>query len=434
MRLILKNIAENLPIFIGKPLSGIPYFLKLGVKYYSYKNEVRRFEESVSRDKERYIVEHFRKIFEISKKNPFYNSKYKKAGVLDLEINSLEDITKVPVVTKEEIRENITNFQGSYRVNTGGSTGEPLTLYLDKQAWCREWAHMHYIWKSVDYSSSKTKITFRGKNLGKIFSKFNTVHNEYIINTYLDPTEHIQEFISILKAVGKTFLHGYPSAIYGFLKAVEKKLSDDEKRLIINNVEYCLFGSEYPTEQIIVYLKSFWDIGFISWYGHSEMCVLAGADINCRNYHPLHSYGYVEAVDGRLIGTSYHNTAMPLIRYDTGDKIIPEYSETRMLTSFTISEGRIGDYIIDSDGNNISLTALIFGRHHRLFDLVDYIQVYQDKPGKATLLIATKNDLKLPPQNYMDLSELNCSFEFIILKSPILSASGKVNLKVLTLP
>ena len=58
---------------------------------------------------------------------------------------------------------------------------------------------------------------------------------------------------------------------------------------------------------------------------------------------------------------------------------------------FAIKEGRSGDFFEDRNGKKIPLTALIFGRHHKAFDLADYIQIGQSEPGKATLYITMKS-------------------------------------------
>ena len=54
------------------------------------------------------------------------------------------------------------------------------------------------------------------------------------------------------------------------------------------------------------------------------MCFLAYDESKNNQYKPFFSYGLTENVDGHLVGTSFHNFDMPLIRYDTGDLIASE--------------------------------------------------------------------------------------------------------------
>ena len=93
---------------------------------------------------------------------------------------------------------------------------------------------------------------------------------------------------------------------------------------------------------------------WISWYGHSEMCVLA-YDEGCRNrYRPFATYGLAEVEDGHLLGTSFHNHSMPLIRYDTGDLVeATERTDGGLVVEFAIKEGRSGDFVVDKGGKKL---------------------------------------------------------------------------------
>ena len=86
-------------------------------------------------------------------------------------------------------------------------------------------------------------------------------------------------------------------------------------------------------------------------------------DNDCSNrYRPFATYGLAEVVDGHLIGTSFHNFDMPLIRYDTGDLVeATKVSEGGLVEELAIKEGRSGDFIEDKHGKKIPLTALISG-------------------------------------------------------------------------
>ena len=179
-------------------------------------------------------------------------------------------------------------------------------------------------------------------------------------------------------------------------------------------------------------------------YGHSEMVILAYEQSRKYEYVPFQSYGYCEAVpysNGkyRLIGTSYDNFVSPFIRYDTNDLIKPVI-DNGILQSFTINHGRVGEFIVDKAGNKISLTALIFGRHHKLFNVARYIQLYQEKPGFATILITLPADCcyksvqRLNWESLFDASNVDIEFSFKTLNQPIRTVSGKVPLLVTHLP
>ena len=67
----------------------------------------------------------------------FYNSRFKEAGVRPEEIKNVEDLNRLPLLRKEELRENVeqvvsNEFQISRLkvMRTSGSTGRPLSVYL----------------------------------------------------------------------------------------------------------------------------------------------------------------------------------------------------------------------------------------------------------------------------------------------------------------
>jgi len=430
----IKNSIEKLPYSISKLLVFVPFELRLGKQYTIFKKTIDDSETWDESQIEKYIVLNFDKIFQHSKQFNLYKEKYVKAGVFNLKIETLDDIKKVPPLKKEEVRKYFNLFNGKYLLNTGGTSGSPLAFYLDKNVWAREWAHMHFIWKKAGYSHTDLKFTFRGKDIGTKFIEYNCVHNEFIINTYKSPQQYLLQFFKILHTKKVKYFHGYPSAIYNFLKEIESHITENQKRIITDNIKCCFFGSEYPTPQIVNYIKDVWRLNYLSWYGHSEMCVLARGEMNNTNYIPLHTYGYAETENNELLGTSYHNFDMPLIRYNTGDVVNPMYYDNSVLKSFTIKDGRSGDFVIDKKGNSISLTSLIFGRHHDIFQFIDYIQVHQIKNGYVTFLISKSDDKKLETIKLMDLNNIDIVFDFLFINKPIRTKSGKVSLKLLELP
>ena len=48
-------------------------------------------------------------------------------------------------------------------LNTGGTTGAPFCFYIDKNAFAREWAHMHYIWELKGYNYKDLKSNIKRK-------------------------------------------------------------------------------------------------------------------------------------------------------------------------------------------------------------------------------------------------------------------------------
>lgn len=436
MKEFFKSIAENVPSPLGRLLSTIPMHIRLGKGYSKFLNEIAsygEFEFILAKQLEKMST-----IIRYSQDNiPFYHQLYAQKKLTNLKIGDLKDIELFPVVTKEllqscSLEERSNSLFALKRSNTGGTTGQPLDFYIEKQAYAREWAHMHTIWATLGYRYTDQKITLRGKNIGNVFYKYNFNQNEYLINTHLPLKENIESCRKLILENNFQWIHGYPSSIYSFLQELEA-VSPELFESLIKKVKGVFLGSEYPSPNYRNHLEKHCGLKTISWYGHSEMAVLAteqepGSGV----YYPFHSYGFAEAVpDGdthKLIATSFHNFASPFIRYDTGDLIEPVFNNG-LLESFRIKEGRNSDYVIDKNGRSISLTGLIFGRHHKAFGYSDHIQVKQLGHGSIEILITSK----IESENWSHLFDFTNTFfdiRFTQINTPIRSKLGKVPLLV----
>lgn len=431
--MFLKGLISKIPYPISEILTKVPFRLRLGKNYSFFQKLIIDSEKWSLDQKNEYVISSLNKIKTHAEKDlPFYRNLYEEHGVLGLQIKDFNDWGKLPIVNKELIRTHFKSFHGPYKVNTGGTSGEPFAFYLDKFAWAREWAHMHFIWNLKGYNYQFPKITLRGKNLEKEVFQFNPIHNEFIINTYLNFS--IRENALIIKGLIEKkkihFVHGYPSAIFNFFLELEKSLNQYEILEIKRHLKICLFGSEFPVFYMVEYLRKVWGLDYISWYGHSEMCILAYDDSKSNLYRPFLTYGFPEISKNELIGTSFHNLAMPLIRYKTGDLIEAEMEGGRV-ESFSIKEGREGDFIEDKFGKKISLTALIFGRHHKAFEFFEFIQVTQIEAGLAKIIVTSKSNNPTAELNTLfDFNNVNIKFQFEIVNRPILSKAGKFKLKI----
>lgn len=427
----IKTLAEKLPYPIGRVFSVLPFSLRLGGQYQAFHKLAESSLNWSDSEREEYTLQHLREIVEYVRSHfPCYQALYRKHGVLDLRIESFDDFRKLPPTDKAFFREHADEFSGAYRLNTGGTTGTPFFFFVDKNAWAREWAHMHLIWEMRDYHYMSLNLALRGKNLGNTNIRYNPVHNEFLINTYRPLSNFFPELRRLFRKRNIQYIHGYPSAVYSFITELEKNCSREEISGFLSPIKGVLLHSEFPFPYMKEKFKEY-HLPCISWYGHSEMCILAyDQDFN-NCYRPLSTYGYAEVSDRHLLGTSFHNTDMPLVRYDTGDLVTPlESTENGLCKSFAIAEGRNGDFIEDRNGKQIPLTSLIFGRHHKAFEVAEHIQIHQESPGEAVIYLIKSGAQVEHPEDLFDLSALDVSFRVEQRQTPVLSSSGKLKLKV----
>lgn len=437
MKSRVKDLIQEHSDFL-RFLRFVPFKYRLGKEYIAHKKLIQEYESFSSQEKEEYHYINLKRILlDAYKNNSFYRDFYDRHSYNPNEFRSLELFSEVPIVTKEDFkRHKLENRSltksGSMLINTGGTSGQPLNFFIDTNAFSREWAYMHTIWERLGYSYLDYKLTMRGKdNKGKPL-QYNVIHNEFIVDSYVSPEVVLENILKLTKKVKIKYLHGYPSSIFSFCMFLIDS-GVDANALFKNCLKGVFLGSEYPAPHYREVIEKVLGVPSISWYGHSEMNVLAYEKSESYKYHPFQTYGFVEALERdedsnkKLIGTSYYNDCSHFIRYDTSDLIDDDLYVDGILDSFTISRGRVGDFILDKEGNSISLTSLIFGRHHKCFDYIRHIQVQQLEKGKATLLVCAEKSVELDD---FYLENVDMDFEVVELSNPIKSISGKVPLLV----
>jgi phenylacetate-CoA ligase len=434
--LAAKRCMESIPRPLGKWAAYVPYDWRLGPAYNQCRNAIARFEHASDDERIAWFLPRLQRIVRYAYDNiPFYRHFYDDRGFAPGDLKRWDDWKGVPIVTRRDMQETSIDdrgnpHRGALLLNTGGTSGQPLHFYVDRQAFAREWAHMHAIWERLGYRATDLKITFRGKNLGRRPIRYNAVHNEYMVNAYA-PWPAVAEALTKVAGGGDVrFIHGYPSAVAEFAQQCRVN-HPDLRDALRRGLKGILLSSEYPAPIYRDEIDEIFQAASISWYGHSEMAVLA-YETERLVYRPMQTYGLVEAIPfddtHRLVGTSFDNTACPFIRYDTGDAVRP-LEAGAFLRSFSVAEGRLGDFVTDASGKRIPLTALVFGRHHQLFTWAQFMQIREDGPGKSTVFVTVRpGEARSVEDARRDFDSANVmiDFTFELRQEPVRTTAGKV--------
>ncbi len=440
VRVTLKEHVERLPAGLGRHLALVPFALRLGL---AYPRSVRAIAEAErGRRCETAIVEELRSLLAFAAKHvPFYRELLGRQGIQPDKVRTIEDWRRVPVVSKADLQQVPLNARCAagargLRINTGGTSGQPLEFLLDDEAFAREWAHMHFIWRARGYRPEHLKLTFRGKHFdsGQPI-RYNAVHNEYVVNANCSMNEVVRAVGALGSASLVRWVHGYPSLVSEFAVALEQE-APRFASVLRTRLFGVLLGSEYPVPSYRLAIERILSSNIVTWYGHSEMAVLA-RETGQGLYESLPTYGFAEAVPSevpgeyRLVVTSLHNRVHPFIRYDTGDLIAPESSEDGVL-AFRITQGRVGDFILDKAGRRLALTAVIFGRHHASFEQIKHVQI-RDEGGGVIALVVTPRSKSVDREALrrgFDLGDLAIDWRLELVDEPVRTATGKAPLKI----
>ncbi|SFR44860.1 phenylacetate-CoA ligase [Pseudidiomarina maritima] len=426
---------------VGYVLKNIPYSLRPGIAR-SYIRETKRLEKLDNMTKSDLTKWRLSETKEIAsyafQYSDFYRCLYRANGLSLDSIQKLHDVRSLPIVTKGMLQSasfnsvKCQNTKTSLRVNTGGTSGTPLSFSISSNQLGVEWANLHFFFKRWGLKWNTTRICFVGQVNLRSDLEYDVIRDAYFINTYKNISQQIESLLEIFhRNPNQAFiLHGYPSLVYEVVNELNHGYEIEVLRERICGVLLC---SEFAPLHIRNEISATLGSSCFCFYGHSERaCIAQETEENSYIYEASSSYGLTESVEDELVATSFHNVAFPFIRYNTGDRIRAfSDSNTTIIDCFAFDEGRASDFVLDLDKNKIQLTALIFGRHHKIFEDIYSLQVLQEEPGLISLYIVPKShQVNSELIDKLDFKNVGLGFTLYALSQPVLTDSGKLKIKL----
>lgn len=379
----------------GRVYRTIPATLRYGRAYDRFRQEAQAVEAWDEDKIRRYQIHALRESLLAAAKAPFYAERFAECGLNPATFESLEQLAAYPLVTKQDLllhREQMVNpeFEARQRlyITTGGSSGVPVGFYLHKGvSRPKEQAYLEAQWSRRGYQPGDRVAVIRGgvtssRAAGRI-SYYDATRNWLILSSYHLTPERLPEYVAALNRFRPQHLHAYPSAALILARAMEQTGTKLDFPLTS-----MLCGSEKLTTESQQFLEQFFHTRVFHWYGHSERVVLAAQGRTSNQLHFWPTYGFVEFgepdADGHreIIGTSFHNHVMPLIRYRTGDLAKVANDEGGMMSAVVLEVvGRDYEFLVSATGRRISLTAI--NMHDDLFEGLMAVQFFQEREGEV---------------------------------------------------
>ncbi|OKH87466.1 hypothetical protein [Thalassospira sp. TSL5-1] len=345
-------------------------------------------------NKNKYIEEYtykiLKKTYQNAKKCVFYENYDFNSPHTDLPFIDKDIVIK----SKESI---ITSKKNADLMTTGGTSGKPLSFYIDKSRKGWEWFWMTSGWEKSGYSKEISwRAVLRNHILGENNIEVDPLLRQVCFSNFNLTKQYLLKITEYIEKNKIQFIHAYPSAAFILSKFWLESSKKPE------NVKAFLCGSENILIPQKTLIQEQLGLRMFTFYGHSEKLILAHEGIKCENYHSNPFYGHVEIINsfgrpvktpgefGELVGTGYINTKTPFIRYKTGD-----YAEFVGITcpdcghiglTFKNVRGRWnGDKIYLSDGTTVTTTAL--NLHDSIYSKINGIQYHQNHIGHLSIHI-----------------------------------------------
>lgn len=303
---------------------------------------------------------------------PFYRRRFDQAGVTPRDIQSPDDLARLPLLTKQDIQQNLGTLMaegltraGVRENHTGGSTGQPLTFYQDRNfsAWDHadklrnyrmagyrlgmRWA---FLWGS-DYDAQAHK-GWRGRLWDRL------IYNLIWINTFDLTTETLTRAARELAAWQPQLLVAYVSSAMLLARVMQAR------GIYALRPRALQTSAEVLTPAARARLETTFGCAVFDRYGCREVGNIAHECDAHQGLHILAENNLVELVDadgravapgqlGRIVVTNLNNYAMPFIRYEVGDLGVAAAQACacgRGLPLLTTMVGRAADVITSPSG------------------------------------------------------------------------------------
>jgi phenylacetate-coenzyme A ligase PaaK-like adenylate-forming protein len=285
-------------------------------------------------------------------------------------IGSLEDFARVPPLTKEIIRTRFddlrprTELRGVQRMSTGGSTGAPVSVLVDRErsAFTDATRLRAHRWFGVDMGVREVVVWGSPIELGRqdrIRAARDWVLNSKLLSAFDLGEESLAEYARVVRSVRPMKMFGYASALAllaGYMGREGWRAPAEWPRAVFTTAEplyefqRTVIGSTFGCPVAVEYGSR--DGGLIA-----NECPAGGLHIAAEGI-------LVEAgEDGELLVTNLESFAMPIIRYRTGDIGSLDAggcSCGRGLPLLGTVEGRRTDFLVLPDGRIMHALAVIY--------------------------------------------------------------------------
>ncbi len=290
---------------------------------------------------------------------PYYRNLFENIGFDTSAFRGRIDMHKIPTLGKEIVRtrqkeliaDNARKF-GITWDSTSGSTGTPLHFVLDNAVQANKIAALLRSYRWTGYKLGEKTFSLQSYYFKDHNFKFNRFYNILRFDSNKLKKDSALKVIKEINRIKPKFFMGFPFDILILSRFAE------EEGISINSPQSIVTYGETLSEKKREFLEKAYRCKVFDFFSLHE-CAAMISECEHGNLHLIEDFAYHEILeeDGirRLVGTSFYNFAMPLIRYETKDNILlPEKQRTCSCgRHFQIVKEIIGkqcDYIEIPDG------------------------------------------------------------------------------------
>lgn len=337
---------------------------------------------------------------------PFYRRRFDAMRLTPADIRGQADLPKLPLLTRDDIRANFNDLcsTGAPRRalktgHTSGTTGTPLTVGYDSDTVWMTYAvfDRHYRWAGLKLRGRADRIAVaRGNVVVPLnqkrppFWRFSRRQNQLLLSSFHLSKANLPAYFEELKRFSPDVVDGYPSTLYVLAKYLQARNEYFPVRAAVTSSE-----TLYEFQRAAI--EERFRCRVFDYYALAERVAFSGECERHEGHHLAMEYGVAEIVDengvpvapgspGRLVGTSLHNGAMPLIRYVTSDVTAMRPQSCSCGRGLALMEDvttKAEDTLTLADGRMISPSVLT--HPFKPLDSIEGSQIIQTAPDAVTV-------------------------------------------------
>ena len=324
-------------------LTGFGTFLereRYGGRYAEFRDLFAKTEWLSRSELESYQDERLRAVVSHAYRTvPYYQRLFDGCRLKPEDIRGRADLPKIPLLTRDDIRSNFDDLRSTdvprRQMRTGhtsGTTGTPLTVGYDRDTVWATYAAFdrHYRWAECHMGRDGDPIAVARGNVivpleqtSPPFWRHNRQHKQLLLSSFHMSRANLPVYFDALREYRPAVLDGYPSTLYVLARFLQSRGETFPLRAAITSSE-----TLYDFQRQLI--EERFACRVFDYFALAERAVFSGECDHHQGHHIAMEYGLAEVVDtegrpvspgtpGRLVGTTLHNKAMPLIRYVTND-------------------------------------------------------------------------------------------------------------------
>jgi phenylacetate-CoA ligase len=337
---------------------------------------------------------------------PYYKKIFQDNGIKPNEIRTVEDLGRLPLLSKKDVRGNIHfalfsefhNKREMLRINTSGSTGEPFVCYADKFQLEMRFATTLRALEMSGWKFGQKQLRLWHQTLG--MSKSQVVREKIdaifmrrkFIPAFEISDESVKHLITSINAYKPTLIDGYAESLNYIASFTNFNLDWKPKAL--------MSSAQQLTPATRDAIENLFGAKVLDKYGSREFSGIAYQCLEGTNHHIQDESYIVELlVDGRpalpgeigeIVITDLNNYSVPLIRYRIGDlaQCIQQNTCACGRNHKTIGEITGRTQALIACGNGVWLPGTFFAHYFKDFDFaLKHYQIYQERYGEFLVRI-----------------------------------------------